>query len=113
MKKFLIPLFVIIISCKSKEVKIPDNVIPQETMVSILKDVHLSEAMIINKKIIDKELKNQILASYKNDILEKHDITMEVYDSSYNFYVRNPTYLVEIGDSVLAKLAIFKTDINQ
>lgn len=105
MKKKLIPYFLvaqwIIVSCISR----PDYVLDEDTMVSLLTDVHRSEGLLElqqDNKVItnDEAYKQAVMAA----VLVKHHVTRAQYDSSLVWYGQNLSYLVKVYNKVQKNL---------
>lgn len=105
MKKLLfLPLF-LLLACTSKEVKIPSDIISKEKMIEVYFDVHVSDGMVINQKIKDVKISNQLKKSYLVGVLKKHGVSMEKYEKSNVFYEDNEALMVEIYSEVMIKFS--------
>ena len=104
MKKiiFFISTAFIISSCLEKEINIPENVLKQNEMSSILTDIHIAQSAVNNKIVIDSM--NYIFNDYINYILKQRKIKKEDFLSSLKFYSEHPDILQEVYDSVLTSL---------
>lgn len=105
MKKiiFFISTAFIISSCLEKEINIPENVLKQNEMSSILTDIHIAQSAVNNKIVIDSM--NYIFNDYINYILKQRKIKKEDFLSSLKFYSEHPDILQEVYDSVLTSLS--------
>ena len=81
---------VAIISCKPG---IPADVLSEGTMVDILYDMHVAQAMADNGNILQNS--KEIIA-LRSSVLQKHDVTQEEWDASYNFYCSHAEYMYEV-----------------
>lgn len=99
-------------SLEQKEISIPDNVISKDSMVLILADVHIQEAMI-NQYSQEGRLMKMNPAKQYQLIFDKYHISKERYDSSYQFYLDNPSLLNKIYENVVIELTKKQTEIEQ
>ncbi|MES2479320.1 MAG: DUF4296 domain-containing protein [Bacteroidota bacterium] len=98
-----------LIACKSNNTEAPIN---KEKMKLILLDVHFAESyssMLKNDTLQKKSSNKNIdsLAVFYGQILEKHGISYELFDSAMNWYSHHPeeldsvyTYLLPVMDSL-------------
>jgi hypothetical protein len=101
----LMGLIVLIIqSCSAPVVIIPNDVLSQDKMVSVLTDVHLAEAAI-TLKFTNKDTSKLQAATFYNFIYKAHKTTKEQFTKSYDFYVSHPELLNKIYDDVLIELS--------
>lgn len=108
-------LIFIITSCGTST---PDGVIPIEKIIPIIEEVHIANAVLIDTH----KSKKESLSCYKY-IYEKHNITQEEFDSSMEYYAKNPKKLrkayieilnrLEIRDSLLKVAQEARTDTLQ
>ena len=105
MKKiiFFISTAFIISSCLEKEINIPENVLKQNEMSSILTDIHIAQSAVNNKIVTDSM--NYTFNDYLNYILKQRKIKKEDFLSSLKFYSEHPDILQEVYDSVLTSLS--------
>ncbi len=105
MKKiiFFISTAFIISSCMEKEINIPENVLKQNEMSSILTDIHIAQSAVNNKIVTDSM--NYTFNDYLNYILKQRKIKKEDFLSSLKFYSEHPDILQEVYDSVLTSLS--------
>ncbi len=106
MRKRIVILMVIIlgISCSDKK-KIPKEVLSMEKMEAVLTDILIADALNVERCAKDTSLKLQNEnASYFLKIYKDHKTDSSVFNKSYDFYLRRPDMLKEIGDTVIAVL---------
>jgi Domain of unknown function (DUF4296) len=95
----------VLISCSKKEVEVPDDVIPRDSMIVILSEIHLAEATI---QVLNVDLNDSTkIASFGlyRHIFSKHNITQELFKKSFDFYRTEPTYFHAMYDEVLTRLS--------
>ncbi|MFN7014069.1 MAG: DUF4296 domain-containing protein [Bacteroidia bacterium] len=117
MNKILVFLFIAILlfsscSLEKKEISIPDYVITQDSMVHILADVHIQEAMMNQYSQEGRHMKMNPIKQYQL-IFDKYNISKERYDSSYQFYLDNPSLLNKIYENVVIELTKKQAEIEQ
>jgi hypothetical protein len=105
--KLLLPmllLFFVVTSCGNKnKIKIPKDVINQDTMVEVLTDIHLVKASQQLGMVIDTADTGKF-TTY-NFVWKKHHITEDLYNKSMDFYTHNPGILDSIYENVLNSLS--------
>jgi len=91
-------------ACSAPKVTIPDDVLSQDKMVSILADVHLAEAAI-TLKFTNKDTSKLQAQEFYDFIYKSHKTTKEQFNKSYDFYTSHPELLNKIYDDVLTELS--------
>lgn len=99
-------------SLKQKEINIPVNVISQDSMVQILVDVHIQESMMNRYNQEGRLMKLNPVKQYQL-IFEKYNITKERYDTSFRFYLDNPSLMNKIYENVVIELTKKQAEIEQ
>ena len=90
------------VSCQDREK------IPREEMVSILVDIHLLDGAIQQDRY-RKKLEIPDSLNVYNHVLEKYGYTREQFDSTLNFYSRDPRKFERIYQDVMARLNRMET----
>lgn len=108
----IIILFFSSCSLEQKEISIPDYVISQDSMVHILVDVHIQEAMMNQYSQEGRHMKMNPVKQYQL-IFDKYKISKERYDSSYQFYLDNPSLMNKIYENVVIELSKKQAEIEQ
>ena len=109
MKKFLIILISLsLVGCKSEEEEY-QAVMPEEQMVQIMKDFMLLEATF-NTRLIRMSDKDERMESYSEEILEKHGVSKEDFDASYEYYVYHPVEFESMMQLVFEELNKMETE---
>lgn len=83
-------------SCKKKDV------LPEDKMVAVLKDLYLTES-VYDVKYRDFTSDNKKMALF-NSVLEKHNITQAELNSSLMWYSDNPEQFIRVNDSVISMM---------
>lgn len=106
---FFLLSFLCLISCTNKEIAaVPENIIHSDTLVEVLSEIHRANAYLSlnnNGKSFDHN-------AFVGNVLKKHNISKEVFDTSLNFYISNPVILDSLYDKVIAKLSTIKASIT-
>lgn len=106
--KMMKPLLTLLIaflffSCSEKKITIPENVINEKDMTSILSDIHIAQAAKNNSAMTDSS--GYTMSQYTNAILKNHNTTKDKFLSSLKFYSDNPEILRQVYDSVITSLS--------
>lgn len=104
-KSFLI--FLVLCSACIKPEEPPANVVPKDTMVNILIDIHLTEAKL-SIKPLRPDSTYLIYQKNKEKIYNKYRISSARFDTSFSYYSRNPTELNEIYEVVVDSLGLME-----
>ena len=104
-KFYLIIVIILFSSCNSNnENKIPDGIIPESKMITIITDLHLTDATL-NIKHISKRSNNKEIAKYYKSVLKKYGYSRLQFNKSIEYYSDEPEKLDEIYDKVLEELS--------
>jgi hypothetical protein len=106
-------ILTLIIACQKRPEKIPDQVLNQKEMTSLLMDLHLAQSALSAMPTSDTITQPQSTFSppkkYSMDdyvlyILKQHNIDTSVFKKSLKFYGERPELLEEVYDSVITNL---------
>ena len=105
MKKPLLTMLItfLFFSCSEKKITIPENVLDEKEMTSILSDIHIAQAAKNNSNMTDSS--GYTMSEYTNAILKNHNSTKDKFLSSLQFYSDNPEILQQVYDSVITSLS--------
>ena len=98
-------------SCNGTQEGASGKIIPEDKMVSLLMDMHLTEA-VLTKDDRAPDQKANLALSYYPSILEKHDVTRAQVDSSVYWYTRHPKIYNRIYEKVVANLGKKLADVQ-
>jgi len=101
-------LLIIVNSCKHDSNKPPVGIIPKDSMVSIIADLHLADAVLLNANVQSKISDISSNRLYKT-VLDKYGITRERFNRSIDFYAENPVVLDSMYDKVIEKLSLIES----
>jgi hypothetical protein len=100
-------LFFFTLSCGNSN-QAPPNLIGAEKMAHVIKDLMLLEATY-NTKLIRAENKDELMVKFSNEIFEKHQVTRENFDSSYEYYSQNSDKFEAVLELVFEELNKMET----
>ena len=109
---FSLIFLVLLVSCVEKRMKVPDNIVSEEKLVSLLVDIHLTDALLMKEKRPHAEKYEKSIKIYPA-VLLKHNIDRTVFDSTIRFYVKYPKVFSLIYDEVLRELSIMEGTIQK
>jgi len=102
----LLFIAVFLFSCNEKKaMPTSDNLISIDSMVPILIDIHIADALLSDIRLHDKDLHDST-RSYYNYVFKKHEISRMQFDSSMRYYGESPKILLDIYDEVLKQMSI-------
>lgn len=89
-----------------------DLVLPADTMVNVLTDLHLADAIINmeNNKGIPVE---QLSGAYFHIVMDKHGITMESFEESVRYYAYYANQMDAIYEKVIINLSLKESQVHQ
>lgn len=90
-------------ACQTKPDKVlpPANILSKERMTEILADVHIAEAKSRLGRIPRAAQDSVALAGYYG-VLEKHGLSREEYEKSFDWYTYRPEVMQTLYDDVIA-----------
>lgn len=105
-KKFCLMVTCILFGCIS-EVKIPDDVMSKNEMISFLIDVHILEAKM-GQLSLSRDSAYEVFSHFESEIFEQHEVDDSLYNKSLEFYYMNPEIMEEIYEAVLDSLSLYE-----
>jgi len=108
---FILCLFVFY-SCGSRDekLKVPDNIIQPQEMVSILVDFHLIEASLSLSQDKREDVNQTSNFRYRS-VMEKHKITRAKFDESIRYYSGHMKEMHKIYQQVVVELSTTQSRI--
>ncbi len=102
-------------SCAPKQkdisdLKVPENIIPPDSMVVLIADLQLAESALREFKRLGRESKERNVAMIEN-IFEKHHTTPERFDASKKYYDQHLELYQQIYEQVIVLLTRRQTEI--
>jgi hypothetical protein len=99
------------VSCNnSKKIKIPEDILPEDSMVEVITDVHLVQAAQRMGMVIDTADTGSF-TSFEY-VWKKHHITEKDYKRNLDFYSHNASILDSIYEKVLNNLSRQKAELQ-
>lgn len=117
-KQYILPLMltfaITAASCTGRKSKAEHkDIIPENDLVEILKDVHLTDGLLSMPGINYKYSFGDSISSYI-DVVESHGYTKQQMDRTMRFYfVKRPKKLVKVYDKVLGSLSAMESMIDK
>lgn len=110
----VILLCTILYSCaEEKEVVIPENILSQEKMATVMTDIHLLEAsMTLNFANATNMINGPEMQATTVQLLKKNNVTKEQYQTSFVFYAEHPDLLTEVYKQVLNNLSQLQAKVS-
>ena len=108
----LLTFSLMIASCGDKLKNVPDNIVEENKLVSLLVDIHLTDAMLTKEKKPHTEKYETAIKMYPS-VLLKHNINRAIFDSTIRYYVKFPDKFAKIYDDVLRELSILEGKVQE
>ena len=106
-------LCVTFLSCGSPQKNIPNEILSENILIDLLKDIHLAEAKFeLHKTKGMENTKNELAHNYSS-IYKKYEITVDDFDKTLDYYAQNPEKLEKIYTRVLEQLTKDRTILDQ
>ena len=104
MKKILILLCSLLGLCSCSSDKVPECVIPEDTMVPILAEMHLANAYFSVEYTDDSLAYSQAVNYTQKQVLDKYGITFKQFGKTIAYYTDNPEKFKGIYEKVIQQL---------
>ena len=101
-------LVFVLISCSEKK-EIPKDLIPEDKMALIITDLELLESTY-NLRLIRVTDRDERMDRYNAEIMSHYGITAQQFETSYNYYEKDPVYLEAIYEKVFERLEKMQTE---
>lgn len=105
----IIPILIVVLLLASCYHDAPDPsfdkdlIIPADSMVSILADLHIADGIISSKKG-GKNTPKQLSTEYFEEIMKRHHIEKKRFEESMRYYSYHTETLIQIYDKVIMEL---------
>lgn len=86
----------------------PSNLLPENKMVDILEDIHLTESKVNNLAMGSSDSSLAIFKKLETDILKKHLVDTAAFRKSYQYYVTEPEEFKAIYNKIVEHLEVKK-----
>jgi hypothetical protein len=111
MHKFLTILLTLLVIGGCESSKPGKDLIPPETLVPVLIDIHLVYALQSSAMIRDLAREVDSIDTYSY-IFDKYDVTRVQFDSTVAWYSRHPKLFTDIYDQVVMQLSRMNDSLN-
>lgn len=98
-------------ACQKKESITGKEFIEREVLVEVLVDIHLADGVTNDRKFHRKFDVDSI--DILSPILEKYQVSREMFDTTMFVYTRNPELLDQVYNDVLIKLNVMLDENNK
>jgi hypothetical protein len=98
--------------CSKKKQISGKEFVPREVLVDVLVDIHLADGITNDRKFY-RRYEEVDSIDLLGPILEKHNITQHMFDTTMYEYSRYPLLLDQVYNDVLMKLNIMLDEIDQ
>jgi hypothetical protein len=103
----LLLILFLLSSCHHKN-QLPRDIIPNDSLVCIIVDLHLADAVLLNQNTQSKISDISSNALYQS-VLTKYHITKERFVNSMNYFAEKPEVLDSIYDKVIERLSLIQS----
>jgi len=104
-KKFFWVLIILaVVSCK-KEENIPEGILSEEQMVSLLIDVHIAQGAIRELRL-GTDSAAYLFKVFERESMLKHNTKDSTFYKSYSWYLDHPEQMFEIYAAVVDTLSL-------
>ncbi len=109
---FILGFLVLIISCSDYEKNVrKKDIIPAETLIPILVDIHLADGILGNHKIMINYPGKDSISNYKK-IIESYSYNITELETTLAYYADKPDELEEIYEKVIDNLSKLESEIR-
>ena len=108
---FFILLAISLSACKKDKPITGKEFIEREVLVDLLVDLHLMDGVTQDRQFSRKFEADSI--DMVTPILDKHQVTRQMFDTTMYVYSRNPKLLDEVYNDVLIKLNVMLDENNK
>jgi len=104
-------LLILFAACQKKQSISGDKFIEREVLVDVLSDIHLADGLSNDRTFHRRYDVDSI--DILTPILEKHQVTRQMFDTTMYVYTRHPDLLDQVYSDVLIKLNVKMDEINK
>ena len=109
-KTFIILALVLFVSCGKADVKIPAYVIPADSLVDILVDIHTADAYLSIKRQPNRTMEK---SDFYASVLKRHNIDKARFDTTIRFYISNPGPYKLIYEEVIEEFSKLEGQVSK
>lgn len=100
-----------IAACKKEERITGKEFVKREVLIDVLVDIHLMDGVTQDRQF--NRIYDVDSIDVLTPILEKHQITRQMFDTTIYVYTRNPELLDAVYNDVLIRLNVLLDEINK
>lgn len=108
---FLYFLVLVFLTNCTNSISKPTNLLPKDTIVQIIAEMHINDALVISPKVQNYPKKINSEKLY-NAILTRHNITNKIFEDNLNYLSCDTTQFRLIYDEVITLLSIKQGNIQ-
>jgi len=102
-------LILFIFGCSNKN-PVPKDLIPEDSLIRIIVDMHLADAILIEPSVQQKQMVIN-KSKFYNAVLKKHDISKDEFQKNLNYYSDNLEKFDSIYDKVIEELTVIQGNL--
>ena len=106
-------IYCFLLACSSSKERIPEGILPEKELVSILKEVHLAEANFELVKTNGKEVAQNTLLNNYQEIYSIYNIDKNEFQQTLEYYANHPEKLEGIYSKVLEDITEERSMLDQ
>jgi len=107
LKPIILLCLTFLLSCASEtelDVK-PADLIPEEKMIDVLIDVHVTESAL-SLKNFNRDSSLKLFVYYKEDIFKEHQISEKQFQESFDYYAKHSKQFDHMYEVVIDSLKV-------
>ena len=117
MKKYLgiLSLFVLLgisSGCEEEVKSVPADLIGQDKMVSVLKDICKTEARFQRRLSLHGKSNSELVFENYKMVFDENNVSLEQFKSSYSYYEESPDVMQQMYDSVIVILTKEQSELE-
>ena len=104
-------IFAVSLNSCAEEKKKPAGILPEETLIPILVDVHILEAQL-EKKVMPIDSLAVLIKSNYNHLFERHQISEDQFMKTFNYYESHPDEMDVLYQEVINELTKMEAELQ-
>ena len=106
----VIMLGLVLVACQLEER--PEGIMGRDEFKEALLDAQMIEARM-NHEMILEQMKTMPVQKYYEELFERHQITEEQFQETFNYYTEHPDELKAIYEDIMTELTLRKDNSDQ
>ncbi|AFL86211.1 hypothetical protein Belba_3723 [Belliella baltica DSM 15883] len=107
--KLIIPIVIFLVSCGKN--KLPEGILDEDKMVSVLIDIHIAEGLVSTLPI-NYDSSRTMYPMFENEVFRKHNVADSVFHRSLEYYLANPRIIDRIYARTIDSLNVIEKSGN-